>query len=97
MAKHGIKGKIFNWIKEFLLNRKFTVIANGTMSDQEDVLSGVPQGTVLAALLFIIMISDIDQDIKKCIVRCFADDTRVSKKIEKEEDKNKLQDDLNKI
>ena len=97
MAKHGIKGKIFNWIKEFLLNRKFTVIANGSMSDQEDVLSGVPQGTVLAALLFIIMISDIDQDIKECIVRCFADDTRVSKKIEKEEDKNKLQDDLNKI
>ena len=67
------------------------------MSDQEDVLSGVPQGTVLAALLFIIMLSNIDEDIKECIVRCFADDTRVSKKIEKEEDKKKLQDDLNKI
>ena len=84
------------WIREFLLNRKFTVIANGTMSDQEDVLSGVPQGTVLAALLFIIMISDIHENIKECIVRCFADDTRVSKKIEKE-DKKKLQDDLNRI
>ncbi|CAL4210788.1 unnamed protein product, partial [Meganyctiphanes norvegica] len=97
VAKHGIKGKIGNWIREFLLNRKFTVVANGTMSEQEDVLSGVPQGTVLAALLFIIMISDIDEDIKECIVRCFADDTRVSKKIQKEEDKQKLQEDLDKI
>ena len=97
VVKHGIKGKIGMWLREFLSNRKFTVIANGTMSDQEDVLSGVPQGTVLAALLFIIMISDIDENIKESIVRCFADDTRVSKKIEKEEDKKKLQDDLNRI
>jgi len=96
VVKHGIKGKIGMWLREFLSNRKFTVIANGTMSDQEDVLSGVPQGTVLAALLFIIMISDIDENIKESIVRCFADDTRVSKKIEKE-DKKKLQDDLNRI
>ena len=97
VVKHGIKGKIGMWLREFLSNRKFTVIANGTMSDQEDVLSGVPQGTVLAAILFIIMISDIDENIKECIVCCFADDTRVSKKIEKEEDKKKLQDDLNRI
>ena len=97
VAEHGIKGKIGNWVREFLSNRKFTVIANGNMSDQEDVRSGVPQGTVLAALLFIIMISDIDAGIKECIVRCFADDTRVSKKIEKDDDKQKLQDDLNKI
>ena len=97
LAKHGIKGKIGNWIKEFLTNRKFCVIANETVSEQEDVLSGVPQGTVLAAILFVIMISDIDEGIKECIVRCFADDTRVSKKIEREEDKRKLQDDLNKI
>ena len=97
VIKHGIKGKIGMWLREFLINRKFTVIANGTVSDQEDVLSGVPQGTVLAAILFIIMISDIDENIKECIVRCFADNTRVSRKIEKEEDKKKLQDDLNRI
>ena len=42
VAAHGIKGKIGNWIREFLSNRKFTVIANGKMSEQEDVLSGVP-------------------------------------------------------
>ena len=94
VIKHKIKGKVGHWIKEFLTNRKFKVIANGIMSESEDVMSGVPQGTVLAAILFIIMISDIDENVKACIVRCFADDTRVSKKIQDEEDKIKMQEDL---
>ena len=64
------------------------------MSEQEEVMSGVPQGTVLAAILFIIMIADIDEEIKECIVRCFADDTRVSRKIKEEADKMKLQEAL---
>merc|ERR1712215_642525 len=45
-----------------------------------------PQGTVLAATLFVIMISDIDEDVKLSIIRCFADDTRVNKKIKTNED-----------
>ena len=95
IAKHKIKGKVGKWIREFLNNRKFTVIANGTMSEQEEVRSGVPQGTVLAAILFVIMIADIDEKVKECIVRCFADDTRVSKRITEEADKQKLQEALN--
>ena len=39
------------------------------MSREDDVISGVPQGTELAAILFVIMISDIDENVKKCIVR----------------------------
>ncbi|CAL4197308.1 unnamed protein product, partial [Meganyctiphanes norvegica] len=77
---HGIKGKIGKWIREFLSNRKFIVVANGTRSKVGEVKSGVPQGTVLAAILFIIMIADIDEKVKESIVRCFADDTRVSKR-----------------
>ena len=95
IAKHKIKGKVGKWIREFLKNRKFTVIANGEMSEQEEVMSGVPQSTVLAAILFIIMIADIDEEIKECIVRCFADYTRVSRKIKEEADKMKLQEALN--
>ena len=86
VIKHKIKGKLGRWIMEFLSNRKFIVIANGTKSDPEDVLSGVLQGTLPAAVQFII-ISDIDEEIKKCIVRFFADDTRVSNKIKTENDK----------
>ncbi|CAL4259782.1 unnamed protein product, partial [Meganyctiphanes norvegica] len=97
VAKHKIKGKIGLWLQEFLNNRKYRVVANGEMSDVQDVLSGVPQGTVLAAVLFIIMISDVDENIKSSIVRLFADDTRISRKITSEEDKVLLQKDLNVI
>ena len=91
IVKHKIKGKLAIWIKEFLNQRKFRVVANNAMSEEEEVTSGVPQGTVLAALLFIIMISDIDENIKEAIIRCFADDTRVSKRIKSEEDKQNAQ------
>ncbi|CAL4120396.1 unnamed protein product [Meganyctiphanes norvegica] len=97
VAKHKIKGKIGLWLQEFLNSRKYRVVANGEMSDVQDVLSGVPQGTVLAAVLFIIMISDVDENVKSSIVRLFADDTRISRKITSEEDKVLLQKDLNVI
>ena len=94
---HKISGKIGKWIREFLKDRKFRVVANSCMSEEGEVLSGVPQGTVLAAVLFVIMISDIDENVKNCIVRSFADDTRVSKKIRCNEDKKLMQEDLESI
>merc|ERR1712106_621675 len=97
LAENKIKGKLLRWIREFLRDRKFRVVVNGEMSEEQDVKSGVPQGTVLAAILFIIMIYDIDEEIQRCIVRCFADDTRINKKVRTEEDKEAMQEDLNKI
>ena len=67
------------------------------MSEEHKVISGVPQGTVLASILFIIMISDIDDDIKNSISRLFADDTKVSAKIRTYEDTLLLQQDLDRI
>ena len=61
VEKHRIKGKVGKWIREFLTDRKYRVVANGEMSEIQSVLSGVPQRTVLAAVLFIIMMSDIDE------------------------------------
>ena len=97
VRKHKISGKIGNWIREFLRNRKFRVVANGCTSEEENVLSGVPQGTVLAAILFVMMISDIDENVKECIVRSFADDTRVNKKISSDRDREVMQEDLEAI
>ena len=97
LAENKIKCKLGKWIREFLRNRKYRVIVNGEISEEQEVKSGVPQGTVLAAILFLIMIGDIDKDIISCIVSCFADDTRNSKHIRTEEDKKAMQDDLNRI
>ena len=81
MMKHKIKGKLLSWIISFLCNRKYCVVANGMISEKHDVLSGVPQGTVLASLFFIKMIADIDQNLENSVSRLFADDNKVSAKI----------------
>ena len=47
VKKHKISDKIGKWIREFLTNRKFKVVVNGCMSDEGEVMSGVPQGIVI--------------------------------------------------
>ena len=61
------------------------------------MLSGVPQGTVLGPLLFLIMIADINKDISESNLIGFADDTRIYTKIHDVSDCNLLQQDLNHI
>lgn len=56
------------------------------------VLSGIPQGTVLASVLFIMAISDIDKELKESRIRRFPDETKVSKMIGSEENKQTAKD-----
>ena len=93
----GIGGKVAKWIFSFLHDRKQVVIVNGKKSKCVPVLSGVPQGSVLGPLLFLIMMMDIDTDQKYSFLSSFADDTRVSKGITDIMDTFKLQRDLNAI
>merc|ERR1712121_254593 len=60
LTENKIKGKLGKWIREFLRNRKYRVIVivNEEKSEEQDVKAGMPQGTVLAAILFL-MIGDI--------------------------------------
>ena len=69
----------------------------GGVSKDSPVLSGVPQGTVLGPLLFIIMISDVNKDILTSKIIRFADDTRVYTNITQIENSDSLQTDLNYI
>ena len=77
LKKIGINGKIAVWLHNFLPNRQQYVAVNGTTSSEAQVRSGVPQGSVLGPLLFLIHISDINYEIADSTVSCFADDTRI--------------------
>ena len=93
----GITGKLLKWINNFLSNRKQTVSVEGCFSSESDVTSGVPQGSVLGPILFLVHISDIDQGTHHCKVSSFADDTRIMKTIKEENDRTLMQNDLNSI
>jgi len=93
----GITGRLAIWIHSFLHERKQIISVNGTLSPESSVISGVPQGSVLGPILFIILINDINRDIAHSEVSSFADDTRVSKEIHTIQDSELLQSDLEKI
>jgi hypothetical protein len=76
----GIRGRVKDWIAEWLKGRKQRVVINGEASEWEDVLSGVPQGSILGPLLFIIYINDIDIGLIGNILK-FADDTKIYGKV----------------
>ena len=72
----GIDGKILRWIRDWLNRKKQRVVLNGSESEWIEVTSGVPQGSVLGRILFLIIINDIDECIKTRIWK-FADDSKV--------------------
>ena len=71
----GISGKVGKWIYSFLTNRHQAVIVNGVTGNHTQVKSGVPQGSVLGPLLFLVLISDIDEGSASAFISSFADDT----------------------
>ncbi len=91
-----IVGNVHNWIENWLSNRKQRVIINGTASDWAPVSSGVPQGSVLRPVLFIICINDIDVGLNNFIGK-FTDDVKIGNSVISDCDRQSLQDDLNKI
>ena len=90
---YGIRGHLLTWIKDFVSNRSQCVIVNGHQSDPAPVTSGVPQGTVLAPLLFLCFINDITNKITSRI-RLYADDVLLYTTIHLQEDCQRLQKDL---
>ena len=76
---YGFPANLVKWISSFLGDRKQTVVVKGSKSQEAPVISGVPQGTVLGPILFLVFINDIKNTVTESNVSFFADDTRISK------------------
>ena len=92
----GIRGKMLQWLSSWLTNRKQCVVVDGEFSNEVMVTSGVPQGTVLGPLMFLIYVNNIGKGLSSRI-RLFADDALLYKEIRSQEDADILQDDLSKL
>ena len=89
----GIKGDVLFWIKSFLTKRTQCVNVDGIISDWIMVLSGIPQGSVLGPILFVVFINDMPAEVKNNICKLFADDCKLYGRIEVLDD-DRLQRDL---
>ncbi|KAF2346703.1 Reverse transcriptase domain [Trinorchestia longiramus] len=99
MAKveaHGIRGNYSRWIRNWLTGRTQRVVIHDETSDPALVTSGVPQGSVLGPLLFIIYINDLDVGIISKINK-FDDDTKLCHRAFTERDRATIQSDLNRL
>ena len=74
LKQNGISGNLLNFVCDFLRNRKQRVLLNGQVSDWSDVRAGVPQGSILGPLLFLIYINDLSEGLSSN-AKLFADDT----------------------
>jgi len=96
LAAYGINGKLLKWIEDFLSNRRERVCVNGSLSHRLEVLSGIPQGSVPGLILFIIYVNDLPGAVES-IAMMFADDTKVYRPVNNQNDHIKLQSDLEKL
>ena len=96
MSRYGINGKLITWIKSFLSNRRQRVRLKNYYSSFEPVLSGVPQGSVIGPLLFIIYINDLPDNSDSNLLM-FADDTKLFRPLSTTSSYLELQNDINSL
>jgi hypothetical protein len=77
LSHYGIRGTAFDWFKSYLSDRTQKTFVNDTYSDALNINTGVPQGSVLGPILFLIYVNDIAESVQNGKVRLFADDTNL--------------------
>ena len=98
VEKYGVAGNVLKCIRSFLTGRRQKVVVNGVSSDWTEVISGIPQGSVLGPLLFIIYVNDLVKIIgDESSIYLYADDTKLYRHIRCDHDRLLLQQNLNDI
>ena len=93
--QYSIDGRMLKFFKSYLSNRTQNVVIDNCTSDIVEVLSGVPQGSILGPLLFVLIINDIFDNIdKNSLIDLYADDTKLSRKIATSSDCDILRRDI---
>ena len=93
----GVSGQLLQWIHCFLTTRSQRVIVNGHYSEWLPVVSGVPQGSILGPLLFILYIDNVRHSVNHSCIKIFADDISLYSQVSTYDDCLKLQNDLSKV
>ncbi len=75
---YGVRGRAYDWFKSYLSNRTQYCQVNGNLSESRTIITGIPQGSILGPLLFLIYIlSDLPNCLKNADCEMFADDTQI--------------------
>ena len=96
LKSHGMGNSIINWVEQWLTDMRQRVVVDGEVSSWKSVLGGVPQGSVLGPILFLVYINDLEEGVTGKILK-FADDTKLFRKTKEISDNFFLQDDIDKL
>ena len=92
----GVSGRLEEWMKDYLMEREMRTIVKGKKSEWRNVTSGVPQGSVLGPIMFLIYVNDMTAGLRS-YMNMFADDAKIMRRVKNMEDCDKLQEDIDRI
>ena len=96
LKSYGISGNLLSWLSSFLTGRLQRVTLNNVCSEWSNVISGVPQGSVLGPILFLLYVNDFPSVVDSHLL-LFADDIKLYRRIQSENDIIQLQKDINNL